>query len=325
LQLLVNGDLIPVDSTKGWYNLAEKNAGNENGTGGRRNDEELAWMTGTYRLNEAESDFSRSETQFFRQTMKPLWQYQYGSRSPSEVTPFYFSFQPEKQRLTFATSETPPLTFSTDGRVITSTLNGNDFRVQATAAKDHLKITWILNDVITALVNVRPIENGKKLIFNWMVRRKDDPNPQEFKVIYDRQSSVANLHLYRPDMTTSANPGKSTSSAGGDVIVAELLEPISMKLSSPTLVRLRITLPEGSVSMIGVDVKTQPLQTVPGSVLVLQFRGIRDVILQEVVTPDGRVLVRESDFEQPANDPTSVVFNRAFEFPAGTRFILRKF
>lgn len=334
LQLLVYGDLVSVDSTKDWYNLPENNAGNENGTGGRRN-EELAWMTGTYRLNEAESDFSRSETQFFRQSMRPLWQYQYGSRSLSDATPLYFSFQPEKQRLTFASSETPPLTFSTDGRMITSFLNDHNFqRVQATAAKDHLNITWTLNDVVTALVNVRPLENGKKLIFNWIIRRKDKSDPQEFKVIYDRQSSVADMNLYRPrDITPAANAGDPPSNAVGDVIVAELLEPISMKPGSPTIVALRIILPEGSKSIIGLEVKTQALQTVPGPVLVLQFRGIREpdgrvesfaAILQGVITANGEVLARKSDFQQPANDPATVVFSRVFEFPAGARFILRK-
>jgi hypothetical protein len=334
VRLIVYGQSVKVDDAKGWYNLPENNAGDESGTGGRPHDEELTWMTGTYRLNEAESDVSASDTQFFRQAIEPLWHGMYYRRSPSDVTPLYFAFKPEDQRLTFASSETPPLTFSTDGRMVTSSPNGRDFqRVQATAAKDNLNITWVLNDFVTALVNIRPVENGKKLIFKWIVRAKDSSKPQEFKLIYDRVSSVADLGLHRRQESPVASAGDKSSNAARDVIVAELLDPISMKPGSPTIVRLRVLALTGSQSIISLEVKTEGGQTVPGSPLVLQFRGIREAdgrverfvaILEGVVAANGDVLARKSDFRHQADDPTTIVFRRDFEFPAGARFLLRK-
>lgn len=294
-------------------------------------------MTGTYRLNEAESDSPALQMQFFRQSInREVWQY--SRRDPSDVTPRYFAFKLEDQKLTFASSETPPLTFSTDGQMRTSSLNGGNFlRLQASAAKDQLDITWILNDVVTALIKVRPIENGKKLIFNWIIRRKDHPTPQQFKAVYDRQSSEAHLDVQQwPAATTSAGTATGTKTSGrmdDEIMVAELLEPISVKAGNPTTVTLRIIEPERLRSIIAVEVKTQAEQIAPGSALMLRFNGARvadgrvepfAVTLERVVSANGDVLADNSDIRRQANDPSTVVLSRGFDIPAGSRFILRK-
>jgi hypothetical protein len=333
LHLLVYGQPVNVDASKDWYNLPENNAGNDTGTGGRRG-EELTWMTGTYRLNQAESDTSASQMQFLKKSIgREIWQYENGDRSPSDSTPLYLAFKPENQKLTFWSSETPPLSFSTDGQMRTSSLkSGDSLQLQATAAKDHLDITWILNDVVTVLVNVRPIENGKKLILNWIIRRKDNPTPQQFKTIYERASSEAYLDIYKYRQGSGETAAAATG-GGDEMIVAELLEPLSLKAPNPASVRLRIIEPESLKSIIGVEVKTQAVQTARGPVVALQFHAIRaidsrveplTVALGRVVTASGEVLVERSAIRQQIGDPTTVVFSGIFEFPAGARFILRR-
>ena len=333
VQLLDHGQPVSVDDAKGWYNLPETNAGDESGTGGRRG-EELTWMTGTYRLNKAESDTSASQMQFLKKSIgRQIWQYENGDRNLSDSTPLYLAFKPENQKLTFSSSETPPLSFSTDGQMRTSSLkSGDSLQLQATAAKDHLDITWILNDVVTVLVNVRPIENGEKLIFNWIIRRKDNPTPQQFKTVYERASSEAYLDIYKYKQGSEETAAAATG-GGDEMIVAELLEPLSLKAPNPASVKLRIIEPESFRSIIGIEVKTQVVQTVQGPVVALQFHAVRamdsrveplTVALGRVVTANGEVLVERSAIRQQIGDPTTVVFPGIFEFPAGTRFILRR-
>jgi hypothetical protein len=328
VQLLDHGQPISVDDAKGWYNLPETNAGDESGTGGRRGEEELTWMKGTYRLNKAESDTSVPEIQFFKQSIKPLWQ----DEGLSNSAPVYFAFKPENKKLTFSSSDTPPVTFSTDGQMRTASLNSGDvMRLQATPAKNQLDITWMLNDV-TVLVNVRPQENGQRLILNWTVHTKSNPTPQKFKTIYEREYSEAYFDIYKPRRSDSKETAAAVPGGRDEMIVVEILEPISLKPANPTSVKVRIIKPDTFYPIIGIEVKTQPLQTAQGLVVALQFYGKQayerveplTVALERVVTADGAVLVKGSAIQQQVGNPTTVVLPGNFELPAGARFILRR-
>jgi hypothetical protein len=167
---------------------------------------------------------------------------------------------------------------------------------------------------------------------NWTVHTKSNPTPQKFKTIYEREYSEAYFDIYKPRRSDSKETAAAVPGGRDEMIVVEILEPISLKPANPTSVKVRIIKPDTFYPIIGIEVKTQPLQTAQGLVVALQFYGKQayerveplTVALERVVTADGAVLVKGSAIQQQVGNPTTVVLPGNFELPAGARFILRR-
>jgi hypothetical protein len=345
LKILVYGSPVDVDAAMGWYPIPENTSGEGSNTGGRPGEEELSWLTGTYGLNTSESDNSAQLTAKLMKSLKAEQRKKYESWIAEFEPPRYLAISPNKQMVTFASSETSPLTFQADARVRGETLpNGSLLKLHAESGKRRLNITWNLDDVLTTKVEIQPGSKGEKLVITRTMNFAGHDAPVVMRAVYDRESAIADLGL--GNRTTAASTagttaGSTAGTASGntanpaeeDYLIAVSLGPLTAKtLPDSADISLPIMKPElESAAIHGHVFKLRDRVQQDNFRLAFQLDGIRldagTVItfkcrLERIVSSSGNVIVREQNLRQEG-EPVRFVLPVGVDLPAGTRFLFK--
>jgi hypothetical protein len=361
LKILVYGSPVDVDAAMGWYPIPENTTGDGSDTGGRPGEEELSWLTGTYRLNTSESDNAAQLTAKLMKSLKAEQRKKYESWIAEFEPPRYLAISPNKQMVTFASSETSPLTFQADARVREGTLpSGSLLKLHAETGKRRLNITWNLDDVLTTKVEIQPGSKGEKLVITRTMNFAGHDAPVVMRAVYDRESAIADLGLgsrttagstagttagstagTTAGSTAGTTAGSTAGTASGNTanpaeegyLIAVLLGPLTAKtLPDSAEISLPVMKPElESAAIQGHVFKLRDKVQQDSFRLAFQLDGIRlgagTVIpfkcrLERIVSSSGDVIVREQNLRL-AGDPVRFVLPVGVDLPAGTRFLFK--
>jgi hypothetical protein len=334
LKIVVYGRAVDVNQEMGWYPIPENTKGDESETGGRHGEEELSWLTGTYRLNEVESDSAEKRLTAIMDSLRPEERMKY--RQFSAFAPAYLALEPNKQTITFASSQTRPSTLTIDGAIREIMLNDYLLKTQATAANQRLNVTWKLDDQFTADLKVQPANQSGKLFFIWTFRGKGNSTPAVIKEVYDRNSGIANLNLIGSG--SPASPGEASGNPPrtgleGEIVIAVLLTPITLtERPYPKNISLLIVEPRsveratlnGMISIETASREVSPFTfrfnsiTLAGGATI-PFEGTLAIIFSS----DGTPIVRQGDLVREGSNNPRFEWRHARDIPAGSEFIFK--
>jgi hypothetical protein len=185
------------------------------GGGGGYNDRANR-LTGTFRLDRAQSDDARrAADQATRDLPSNDRQWVYDRLVTRLESPDQIAIERNGRNVTIASTRSPQITFEADGREqVEETQSGRTIRTVATLNGDQLSVTTTGNRDTDFNVTFDPIEGGRRLR---VVRRLSSDRLNrtvEVQSVYDRTSDVAQWNVY-----TGSSNYPTTGSVTGEFIV----------------------------------------------------------------------------------------------------------
>ena len=174
-------------------------------------------LTGTYRLNSAESDNAAQAADRATQSLA------YGDRARLRdqlaarlESPDQLAIELRGREVTLASSRAPQITFSADGvERVETTGNGRTIRARATLSGNQLTVSSTGDRANEFTVTFNPIDNGRRLSVSRRVYVQGLSQPVVVQSTYDKTSEVASF-----DINTQTYPNNNPTAVNTDFILA---------------------------------------------------------------------------------------------------------
>lgn len=174
-------------------------------------------LTGTYRLNSAQSDNAAQAADRATQSLG------YGDRTRLRdqlvarlESPDQLAIELRGREVTLASSRAPQITFSADGvERVETTGNGSTIRARATLNGNQLIVSSTGDRANEFSVTFNPIDNGRRLSVSRRVYVQGLSQPVVVQSTYDKTSEVA-----RFDINTQTYPNNNPTASNTDFLLA---------------------------------------------------------------------------------------------------------
>lgn len=174
-------------------------------------------LTGTYRLNSAQSDNAAQAADRATQSLR------YGDRTRLRdqlvarlESPDQLAIELRGREVTLASSRAPQITFSADGvERVETTGNGSTIRARATLSGNQLTVSSTGDRANEFTVTFNPIDNGRRLNVSRKVYVQGLAQPVVVQSTYDKTSEAA-----RFDINTQTYPNNNPTAVNTDFILA---------------------------------------------------------------------------------------------------------
>jgi hypothetical protein len=173
-------------------------------------------LTGTYRLNVAQSEDPRREAQLITNTLPARDRRRvYDAVVARLEPPAEIAIERRGDNVTIASTRAPQINFVADGseRVENGTY-GNTVRARAAFNGDQLTVSTTGNRDNDFAVTFDPVNNGRRLQVTRRITMTNVSQPIVVRSVYDRTADVARFDIYRGTQGYPTNTGGS----GGYVI-----------------------------------------------------------------------------------------------------------
>jgi hypothetical protein len=186
-------------------------------------------LTGTYQLNQSQSDDPNQAADRATQSLP------YGDRarlrdqlSRRLESPEQIAIELRGRDVTLASSRAPQITFSADGSErVETTGTGRTIRARATLSGDQLIVGSTGDRATEFNVTFAPIDNGRRLSVTRRVYGEGLSSPVVVQSTYDKISEVARFDLNQNSPNNPSNSGSDFILANGETVVAVLDNDLS--------------------------------------------------------------------------------------------------
>jgi hypothetical protein len=194
-------------------------------------------LTGTYRLNVAQSEDPRREAQLATNTLPARDRRRiYDAVVARLEPPAEIAIERRGDNVTIASTRAPQINFIADGseRVENGTY-GNSVRARAAFNGDQLTVSTAGNRDNDFAVTFDPINNGRRLQVTRRITMLNVSQPIVVRSVYDRTADVARFDIYRggstyPTDTTGSNTGGYVIT-NGTTLIATLNNDLNTRSS----------------------------------------------------------------------------------------------
>jgi type IV secretion system protein VirB10 len=184
-------------------------------------------LTGTYRLNVAQSEDPRREAQLITNTLPARDRRRvYDAVVARLEPPTEIAIERRGDNITIASTRAPQINFVADGSErVESGLSGNTVRARAAFNGDQLTVSTTGNRDNDFAVTFDPINNGRRLQVTRRITMTNVSQPIVVRSVYDRTADVARFDVYRGGQTYPSGTVGSNDAyviANGTTLIATL-------------------------------------------------------------------------------------------------------
>ncbi len=190
-------------------------------------------LTGTYRLNVAQSENARAEVDRVTRTLP----YNQRRRAADELmarleAPDALAIERRGNTITIASTRAPQISFEADGSERTErNTSGDDVRARASFYGDQLIVSTTGDRNSDFSVTFDPLDNGRRLQVTRRISSANLNAPIVVRSVYTRTADVAQFDIYRgggnynagsnnyPNGTNNNYPGGVNTTADGDFVI----------------------------------------------------------------------------------------------------------